>query len=138
MAFLAAGIMRSRRKMMRGVLYHSLHGELAWSGLCATSRKAVDVSRVSDIYCRSRLFMLHQRHLPFELELLVELKRPKQTFPFMPSVTYRGQLGMALSRAYDFDEWITFRYPSEHEARLDLEAIISKQRQLMAIARRLS
>lgn len=122
--------------MMRGVLYHSLRGEPAWNCFCAVAGNAVDVSRVQEIYCRSRKFMVFQRHLPFELDILYELKGPSDRFKFIPSVNTRGQMGMALSTTYDFDEWVTLRYASEREALLDLQAVLAKQEQLRTIARR--
>jgi hypothetical protein len=123
--------------MLRGVLYHTLRGELGWGFARgpAGAGRAVDVSRVLDMYVHARWFMLFTRELPIELCILYELRRPAASVQYMPLVTTGGQLGMSLAQTYDFDEWLTVRYASQREARLDLEAILSKQRQLKALAR---
>jgi len=45
---------------------------------------------------------------------------------------------MSLSRSYDFEAWMTVRYASEREAKLDMDAIVAKQEKLKAMARRLA
>jgi hypothetical protein len=118
--------------MMRGVIYHALQGQSRWVGIPGRS---VDVSRVLEIHCRARWFMLWQRDLPYELNFLYELSRPSEKLDFAPTVSTHGQFGTALTSSYEFDEWLTLRYPSEREAMLDLQAVLTKQRQLRAVAR---
>jgi hypothetical protein len=124
--------------MLRGVVYQTLRGQPSMAtSMFRRSLAAVDVARVLEIRCRRRWFMLLQRGLSYELDILYELSRPAEKLDFAPTVSTHGHFGAALTSTYEFDEWLTLRYPSEREAMLDLQAVLAKQEHLRAAARRL-
>ena len=100
---------------------------------------SVDVARIMEVHFRFRWFMVMQRHLPCEVEILYELHRPRERLDIAPTMTFgNGNFGAALTTSYEFEQWLTFRYPTEREARLDMRAIEDKQKQLAKLARRMA
>lgn len=127
---------------MRGVLFHTMRGDLCSMMRATLSHpmlcNSVDVARIVEVNFRFRWFMVMQRHLPCEVEILYEHKRPKERMDIAPTLTSNGNFGATLTTSYEFEHWLTFRYPSEREARLDVRAIEEKQKQLAKLARRMA
>jgi hypothetical protein len=127
--------------MMRGVLFHTMRGDLCSMMRATLSHPpgSVDVARIMEVHFRFRWFMVMQRNLPCEVEILYEHKRPRERLDIAPTMTFGNcNFGAALTTSYEFEHWLTFRYPSEREARLDMLAIEYKQKQLAKLARRMA
>jgi hypothetical protein len=109
--------------MIKGILHYELKGICGW-GNCQLTK--IDVSNVSKICPRKRLFMIFNRQYPYTMGIEYELPRTVMTaFPVVG-----GNGGCSMGYHTVMTQWISRRYKTETEMNYDHQNIIDMQNKL--------
>ena len=117
---------------MQGIFFHTLKGAKGWSYM--SPHKNFDVSKITNIIVRPRVFCFLDRDKPYMISMMYH--EPTNVIGLAPGFGPKGTT-ISFYNQTILNHEVTARYSSKYEAEQDMNEILKKQYQLFELARKM-